>query len=320
MLKKRGRFELRLKLFLPLAFLVIILFSLSSQIDSNYHLYQLAGSTRTVVKEASLVNPSECSFEDDFLIPIYKSNSSSHHDGKAKVTVVSEFYNASSVKRAMTQNIKDNDLSATRFIYLVGGSRNMQYQQLQSVLNVSFPAMKFLNVYYAPGGVTYRHLFGAAMMYPQPFMIHNADIGIGNVSKILDACHHSFNNSAVVGSRVDVLEEGATCQKYFDWSSFDAYMTNREGLDCNFLNNMRFPPFYWGAENVVASQLPKQSIANLCPHWTFAHYHAAKALDRVHRIRINADVNSWTVKPNNAQILSAICNIEKLMAGSAYQP
>lgn len=256
-------------------------------------------------------DPWHCHFEDDFLIPLHKSDPSK----SPRVSLVSEFFDQTShILDAMQANLRDNSHHA-RFVYLIGNSR----QQLAN-LTAIIPPETIMDVYYAPGGVTYRHLFAAASLYPETFLIHNADIAVRNLTYLLDACNAetSFDNAALVGSRLDVLRKQATCQEYSGQGSFDTYITNRKFIDCAFLNNMRFPPFYWGAENVVASQLPKKLIANLCPHWTFAHHHPGKMVassnsgERAHRIRINSEKNSWTGVKNNEQVLAKICNLQRL--------
>jgi len=256
-------------------------------------------------------DPWQCQFEDDFLIPLHKSDWSK----SLRVSFVSEFFDQSNhILDAMQANLRDNAHHA-RFIYLIGNSR----KQLGSLKTI-MPPETIMDVYYAPGGVTYRHLFAAASLYPETFLIHNADIAVGNLTDLLEACNAetSFDNAALVGSRLDVLRKGATCQEYSGQGSFDTYLTNRKFIDCAFLNNMRFPPFYWGAENVVASQLPKKLIANLCPYWTFAHHHPGKEVassnsgERAHRTRINSVKNSWAGVKNNDQVLAKICDLGRL--------
>ena len=279
--------------------------------DAEQLALRLAAASPQSTIGPTILHPFECSFEEDFLIQLY--NSSNNTGGGVNISIVSEYFQGNpESKIALRKNIDKNRHQA-RFIYVVGESRQ-QVAALWADIGPDPPP--FLEVFYAPGGVTYRHLFGVATLYPDsPFLIHNTDIDVGDTSKLLNACSN-LDEGVLVGSRTDILRPGANCREYSDQGSFDVYLTNAKGMDCDFLSNLRFPPFYWGAENVVASQIPKKYKANLCPYWQFDHYHKSEAVAssdsgvREHRVRINSPSNSWV--GSSAATLGRICNISTM--------
>eukprot|EP00522_Entomoneis_paludosa_P015618 CAMPEP_0172449410 /NCGR_PEP_ID=MMETSP1065-20121228/8127_1 /TAXON_ID=265537 /ORGANISM="Amphiprora paludosa, Strain CCMP125" /LENGTH=357 /DNA_ID=CAMNT_0013201081 /DNA_START=213 /DNA_END=1286 /DNA_ORIENTATION=+ len=284
-------------------------------------------------------------FERDLLITLFQS--SFDHD-TAKVTIVSEFFRSTPyVALSIHENIQSNHHLA-HFVFLVGDNPQSQLEELQSLVNnvlrdLSLTSLKY-DIYYAPGGVTYRHLFAASMPYSiGPFLIHNADISLGNVQIILDSCPNNDNldNTLVVGSRNDIFRAASlvnkqkqrgsrlvknkvNCEEYKQVGSFDVFYTNHNQIACHQLNNLRFPPYYWGAENVVASQV-KSHVANLCPYWNeFWHFHAfdnntdatkiasEQNSNRGSRIRLNHPVNSWHNPDPSNQLLKKACNVTML--------
>ena len=266
-------------------------------------------TTTTTLRQGKLdlQHPFGCNFEDDFLIQLYNtsSNTGGSGGGVINISIVSEYFQGNrESKTALLNNINKNRFHA-RFIYVVGESR----RQLATLLaDIGPDPPPFLEVFYAPGGVTYRHLFGVATLFPDtPFLIHNADIDVGDASRLLNACSN-LDEGVLVGSRTDILRPGANCREYKNNGSFDVYLTNSKDMDYNFLKNLRFPPSFWGAENVVASQIPKKYKANLCPYWQFDHHHKSGLRD--HRVRINSPSNSWA--GSSAQTLGRICNISTL--------
>ena len=245
-------------------------------------------------------DPWNCSFEDDILVSLHKSanNDNTLSETSVRLTLVSEFYMAAShTLEVIHANIRDN-CHHDQFIYVIGECRK-QLRSLQDILPSDNITM---DVYYAQGGVTFCHLFFTASLCPETFLIHNADIAIGNMSKLLEGSglnHRPFDDAALVGSRIDALRGNAHCEEYYRQGSFDSYLAKRKSMDCIFFNNLRSPPFYWGAKNVVASLLPKKHIANLCPYRKFDHFHpsgdVASSISglREKRVRVNSDDNSW---------------------------
>ena len=123
-----------------------------------------------------------------------------------------------------------NNLHHGRFVFLIGDSKK-DLDLLKSIAPLSEINME---VWYAAGGVTYRHLFAAATRYSGTFVIHNSDIGVGDMSGLLDACPN-LDDAALFGSRIDVYPdpgntEGANCTSYLLRGSFDAVVTNPTSL------------------------------------------------------------------------------------------
>ena len=88
-----------------------------------------------------------------------------------------------------------------------------------------------MDVYYAQDGVTFRQMFFTASLYPETFLIHNADIAVGNMSKLLEGCglnHLPFDDAALVGSRIDALRENSHCGECSRQGSFDSYLAKRK--------------------------------------------------------------------------------------------
>jgi len=188
---------------------------------------------------------------------------------------------------AVRSNIRDN-LHHARFVFLIGDSKKY-LDILKSIVPLSEINME---VYYAAGGVQYRHLFSAATRYSGPFAVHNSDIAVGDMSVVIDACHN-FDDAALVVSRYEVYEgepsdEKQTCTYMMNLGSFDEFITNSKSFDCKLLNSLQFKHCFFGAENVMAALLPKTTIANLCPRWRSTHYHdTAVAVRPPRRVRIN---------------------------------
>jgi len=249
----------------------------------------------------------KCRFEDDFLLPLYKTSPNQQHD--AKITLVSEFFNQSdSGMEAVRLNMKDN-LHHGRFVFLIGDSKK-DLDLLKTIAPLSEINME---VWYAPGGVTYRSLFAAATRYSGPFVVHNSDIGVGDMSGLLDACPN-FDDVALFGSRVDIYPEGKgkNCTFHMGNGSFDAVVTNPKLFDCETINALQFKHNYWGAENVMGAFVPKGTKLNLCPRWRFSHYHNGKNTQRHKRPRVNAGDNNFYDFGDNDNRLSVVCDLEKL--------
>ncbi|CAJ1955481.1 unnamed protein product [Cylindrotheca closterium] len=241
-------------------------------------------------------------------------------------------------RQTVKDNIHDNAEHA-RFVFLVSGegststfdAMQMSYQTLKNIL-AKVPIEIDAEILFAPGGVTYRHLFAAAMRFEEAFLVYNSDIAVGNLSLLLDSCGPNLDFGALVGSRTDTFRHAnatkPTCFEYMNMGSFDIFMTNRKGLlvkgdsKCSFLNNLRFPQYYWGAENVVAFLLStRKRVANICSRWIFRHMHESKTLDvqrgprsrdRPNRIRINHQHNDWGGVETWMQNLSDTCNLDLL--------
>eukprot|EP00522_Entomoneis_paludosa_P016010 CAMPEP_0172460174 /NCGR_PEP_ID=MMETSP1065-20121228/35834_1 /TAXON_ID=265537 /ORGANISM="Amphiprora paludosa, Strain CCMP125" /LENGTH=433 /DNA_ID=CAMNT_0013215127 /DNA_START=588 /DNA_END=1886 /DNA_ORIENTATION=- len=295
-------------------------------------------------------------FEHDLLVPLFQS--SVVLSSTRRVTIISEFFQATPhVELALLHNIESNHHLA-HFVFLVGDEPRLV--ELQSILYriraelsgtslspATTPFSLDYDIYHAPGGVTYRHLLAAALPYSKqypnrPFLIHNADISLGNMELVVNACPH-LSQSLVIGSRNDIFRAVAlydlrrkrrisqtkhvvSCKEYKRAGSYDVLYTNFDNIECSTLHNLRFPPYYWGVENVVAHQLSrlKPNVANLCPYWNeFWHYHpfenetnAAAVADefnsrnRVNRIRINHYKNDWM--PKSREFLEQACNVTML--------
>mmetsp|Transcript_2408 Transcript_2408/g.3538 ORF Transcript_2408/g.3538 Transcript_2408/m.3538 type:complete len:343 (+) Transcript_2408:152-1180(+) len=252
----------------------------------------------------------KCRFEDDFLLPLYKTSPNQQHD--AKITLVSEFFNQSdSGMEAVRLNMKDN-LHHGRFVFLIGDSKK-DLDLLKTIAPLSEINME---VWYAPGGVTYRSLFAAATRYSGPFVVHNSDIGVGDMSGLLDACPN-FDDVAFVGSRVDIHPDpkypvGKNCTSYMLRGSFDAVVTNPTSFDCEIINALQFKHNYWGAENAMAHFLPKGTKVNLCPRWRFSHYHNVTNAKRPLRPYVNAKENNFIGTYGNDDVLGLVCDLKKL--------
>mmetsp|Transcript_19571 Transcript_19571/g.27682 ORF Transcript_19571/g.27682 Transcript_19571/m.27682 type:complete len:265 (+) Transcript_19571:223-1017(+) len=246
----------------------------------------------------------ECRFEEHFLIPLYKSSLNNTRD--VKITLVSEFFE---VNEAVRLNI-ENNIDRGRFLYVIGDS----LKTLDKLISIAPPEIN-MEVYYAPGGVNYRHLFAAATRYSETFVIHNSDIGVGDMSNVVDACSN-FDDSALFGSRSDVYPEKDRLKKYCTYymalGSFDAVVTNRKHFDCGTLNRFKLPLDYWGTENNMAYSVPKETKAHLCPHWVFRHHHNSKNRTRPSRPRISNGDNTWHNTYKNDEVLASVCDFDKL--------
>ena len=76
------------------------------------------------------------------------------------------------------KNINDNKHHA-HFVYLIGEKLEENTELIRNLLSNDKDIV--FSVFYVPNGVTFRHIFAAATMFNETFLVHNADIEVGRL-------------------------------------------------------------------------------------------------------------------------------------------
>ena len=251
-------------------------------------------------------------FEDEFLIPIGVSDPMKKV-GKDNIVAITDFYlspkqnRMEEVKKATKRNMQRN-AQGVRFAYIISSPKCGTDSACQFLQNAASEVGADVDIYWAPGGATtYQHIFATAMFYPNStFIQYHSDISLGNVSEFLPSCN--LDETALFASRTELPEimwedppykQPKECQYYQGVGSSDVVITREDLLNCDFLFNMRYAPFYWGAEAVLGSQIQGRlglEIINTCPHWEFYHLHQTGERNGRPRIQVNHGRNDFDGK------------------------